>query len=146
MYLDGSIWDVRENGSWKKSTTVTANATAKIKRDGNVIKYYINDVLNYTSLTTESGNLYVHATFNGAGSATVTLNLATVVNQLLEVEFYPTGNVQNVGGVVNQLLEVEFYPEGNVANVGEGSSGFKFWYGMKGKKRYGKGLSRKVSF
>jgi len=49
---------------------------------------------------------------------------------------------------VNKKLMIKFYPDGNISDVSTGvsSSGFKFWFGMNGKRRYGKGLSRRVRF
>jgi len=72
-----------------------------------------------------------------------------VINQEVKIEFYPDGNVTDPDpSAINQEVKIEFYPDGNVTDVVTPvtEDGFKFWFGMKGKKRYGKGFTRKVSF
>tara|TARA_B110000495_G_C23015549_1_gene601413 strand:+ start:472 stop:1041 length:570 start_codon:yes stop_codon:yes gene_type:complete len=71
----------------------------------------------------------------------------SVINQEVKIEFYPDGNVADETTVL-QEVKIEFYPDGNVSDVIDPVvvDGFKFWFGMSGKKRYGKGLSKRISF
>jgi len=72
-----------------------------------------------------------------------------VINQEVQIQFYADGNVTVPDPlVVNQEVKIEFYPDGNVSDVVDPVvvDGFKFWFGMSGKKRYGKGLSKRISF
>jgi hypothetical protein len=71
----------------------------------------------------------------------------SVINQEVKIEFYPDGNVADETTVL-QEVKIEFYPDGNVSDVVDPVvvDGFKFWFGMSGKKRYGKGLSKRISF
>lgn len=69
-----------------------------------------------------------------------------VINQRLKVWFYPSGNVQS--GSTAQQLKVWFYPDNNVqAGTGGGtsSSAFKWWIGMRGKRRYGNKAIKRIS-
>lgn len=72
-------------------------------------------------------------------------NNINAVTQELKVEFYPTNNLQNSGASnVNQQLKIEFYANGNEQTTGTGGTdAWKWWLGMRGKKRYGnKGIKR----
>ena len=67
-----------------------------------------------------------------------------VNNQELKVEFYPDGNVSEYAQI--QELKVEFYPDGNVSDVETpvASEGFKWWFGMKGNKKYGSSRIKRI--
>jgi hypothetical protein len=69
-----------------------------------------------------------------------------VINQEVEVMFYPDGNVTDITNDIDQEVKIWFHPDGNVEDVTASvvSDGFKWWFGMKGKQRYGKGLSRRI--
>jgi len=71
---------------------------------------------------------------------------SATTNQQLTVSFYESGNLTDA--VTSQELKVMFYEDGNLTDVSTGvtSNGFKFWFGMRGKRRYGNGLSKRVSF
>lgn len=72
-----------------------------------------------------------------------------VINQEVQIQFYADGNVTDPDPLaVNQEVKIEFYPDGNVSDVIDPVivDGFKFWFGMRGKKRYGRGLSKRISF
>lgn len=80
-------------------------------------------------------------------------------NQQLKVEFYPTNNITNINQQIDikffpdsnvsdqaeiQELKVMFYPDGNVDDVVVGNTAFKWWFGMKGKKKYGNSKVRRI--
>lgn len=64
-----------------------------------------------------------------------------IVNQRLDISFYDNGNVGE-----DQEVQLLFYPDGNLEDVEvpviDGI--FKFWFGMKGKKKYGKGHIKRI--
>ena len=68
-----------------------------------------------------------------------------VINQEVKIQFFPDGNVADTAQF--QEVKIEFYPDGNVTDVVTPitEDGFKFWFGMKGKKRYGKGFVRRIN-
>lgn len=67
-----------------------------------------------------------------------------VQDQELKVFFYPNGNVENASNII-QELKVEFYPDGNVSDVAVSPSGdFKWWFGMKGKRKYGNSKVKRI--
>lgn len=103
--------------------------------DQGVVKYYFNGSLVHTSTKTASGTYYPLAAIeNTNGEVDVQQEVeTTVVNQELKVMFYPEGNVAQ-----NQELKVMFYPNGNVQDSTTTSTGFKWWFGMRGKKKYGR--------
>ena len=43
------IWEVREQGTWKKDGTYTAGQTLRIAVEGGTVKYYVNGALVHTS-------------------------------------------------------------------------------------------------
>jgi hypothetical protein len=63
--------------------------------------------------------------------------------QRLRVMFYPNNNVQNPIG--SQRLRVMFYPNNNVQATSSSSPTWRWWVGMRGKKRYGNKAIRRVS-
>lgn len=67
------------------------------------------------------------------------------VDKQLDVWFYPNQNVQDMA--ILQELKVWFYPENNVEDTPPPppSDGlYKFWFGMKGKRKYGKSHIKRV--
>ena len=63
-------------------------------------------------------------------------------DQELKVMFYPVGNVEDEI-TLDQELKVMFYPNGNVQDV-QVSNDFKWWFGMKGKKKYGNSKVKRI--
>lgn len=72
-------------------------------------------------------------------------NVTDVVqDQELKVFFYESNNIQDASNVI-QELKVEFYPDGNVSDVAVSPSGdFKWWFGMKGKRKYGNSKIKRI--
>ena len=64
-------------------------------------------------------------------------------DQLLEVFFYPENNVTDNAGA-DQELKVFFYPDGNITDVDPNSINYKWWFGMKGKRKYGNSKVRRI--
>ena len=112
------------------------------------VKYYYNGSLVHTSTKTASGNYYPFVAIeNTGGGATVQQELVATYQQL-KVEFFPTNNVQDPAGSTsgNVQLKVEFYPTSNVQDTGTGSvDNWKWWLGMRGKRRYGNKAIKRIS-
>ena len=66
------------------------------------------------------------------------------VDKQLDVWFYPNQNVTDM--TTDQEVKVFFYPDGNVSDVETPvtSDGFKWWFGMKGKKKYGNNKIKRI--
>ena len=70
------------------------------------------------------------------------IDVVETTDQELKVMFYPVGNVEDEI-TLDQELKVMFYPNGNVQDV-QVSNDFKWWFGMKGKKKYGNSKVKRI--
>jgi len=84
------------------------------------------------------------------------ITYTAIEDQQVKVWFYPDNNVQDA--IEDQQVKVWFYPDNNVQakdqqvkvwfypnnNVNPPETAWKWWLGMRGKKRYGKGHIRRM--
>lgn len=151
MYLDygaqGTLECYVDDTLCNSISTPNTGALIKFKIEGsdgtnvnNTVKVYFDDVYQFSYPYPAGGLLY--QTVTGVATAEVQdcTYVSSVVDQKIQVWFHPTNNLQDV----NNTVKVFFYPEGNVQDVASGgggetssSSAFKWWIGMRGKRRYG---------
>lgn len=82
----------------------------------------------------------------GVGYAKVVdcTNYSSVVNQTFTASFFPDNRVTE--GTINQTFTASFFPDNRVqeTSVSATNNIFRWWFGMRGRKRYGKGHIRRI--
>ena len=90
---------VQESGTnkFRSSGAIASTSTFKITMDSSgTVRYYIDNVLLYTSSVTASGDYYLHATFKGSASITVQDTAPPTVTVPPDVTVDATGSLTAV--------------------------------------------------
>ena len=135
MHWSNGNWKIYENGSNKGSHSGASNDTCKIYRDGSSIKYYVNNVLKYTSATTTSADLYAQGAFTHNDTGVTMQTDATQSSdpdQTIEIGYDGTPVDPDV------TLQIGYDDSSSAV--------WKWWVGMRygTRKRYGTNHIRRI--
>ena len=120
-----SGWKTYEDGSETGDYGGSVSDEARVTRNGSNVEWYLNDVLKRTEtgVTNTSVDYYPQASMSGINSSiSMETNASSDPDQTIEIGYDGTPTDPD------QTIEIGY---------DDGSIGWKWWIGMRGKRRYG---------